>query len=239
MAATCKRNIFFQDNPPMPATPPQTGRRSIRLRDYDYAQAGAYFITICTQRRALWFQQAAIRTIAEQCWSAIPEHFPLVELDEWIVMPNHVHGIIVINDANEIQGTESSETDAPHRTGVQLNAPPAQIIAESTDLDASHRTGVQLNAPAPNRNALQCNNDINALQRRIPARNLNNRYSIISPYRNTLAVVVRTYKAAVTTRCRRAGYTHFEWQRNYHERIIREERDLNQIRQYIANNPSK
>src|SRR5262249_28966434 len=69
-----------------------------------------------------------------------------VELDEWIVMPNHVHGIIVINDANH----DIDRTDAPNEIqgrGVQLNAPASQIAAKSAALDGTHRTGVQLNAP--------------------------------------------------------------------------------------------
>lgn len=83
------------------------GRRSIRLPDYDYAQAGSYFITICTQGRACLFGDAAdgrmvlndAGRMAEKCWMDIPDHFPHVELDLFIVMPNHVHGILVIVDS--------------------------------------------------------------------------------------------------------------------------------------------
>ena len=73
-------------------------RRSIRLKDYDYSQAGAYFVTICTHNRAMLFDNNSIRAIAEQCWQEIPDHFLTVRLDEWIVMPNHIHGILVITD---------------------------------------------------------------------------------------------------------------------------------------------
>ena len=180
----------------MPAIPPQSSRRSLRLRNYGYAQAGAYFITICTQRRARFFENAMIHAIVEQCWLAIPEHVPFVELDEWVVMPNHVHGIIVIDHADN----DFRRADAPNE---------------------AHSTGVQLNAHASNDNALQCNSDIDTIRRDLPARDRKNRYSMISPHRDTLAVVVRTYKAAVTMRFRRAGYNDFGWQRNYHERIIR------------------
>jgi len=61
----------------------------------------------------------------------------------------------------------------------------------------------------------------------------------LSPHRDTLAVVIRTYKAAVTTLCRRAGRDDFAWQRNYYEHIIRNEGELNRIRQYIIDNPSR
>jgi REP element-mobilizing transposase RayT len=74
-------------------------RRSIRLRGYDYSQAGAYFVTICTHNHMLFFEDDRIRGIAEQCWLEIPRHFQDIELDEWVVMPNHLHGIIIITDA--------------------------------------------------------------------------------------------------------------------------------------------
>ena len=60
---------------------------------------------------------------------------------------------------------------------------------------------------------------------------------MISPRRNTLPVIIRTYKAAVSTLCRRAGYKHFKWQRGYYEHVIRSEDELNRARQYIFDNP--
>jgi REP element-mobilizing transposase RayT len=84
-------------------------RRSIRLQGYDYARAGAYFVTLSTRDRELLFENQAIRAIAERCWLAIPEHVPTVELDEWVVMPNHIQGIILIGN-NDIDG-ERDEAD--------------------------------------------------------------------------------------------------------------------------------
>lgn len=72
-----------------------------------------------------------------------------------------------------------------------------------------------------------------------PTRKTDNRFSAMSPHRNALAVIIRTYKAAVTTRCRREGFGDFAWQRNYYEHIIRDEDEFNRIRQYIAENPLK
>ncbi|WP_339136862.1 MAG: transposase [Candidatus Electrothrix sp. GW3-4] len=81
-------------------------RRSIRLRGYDYSQAGAYFVTICVHHRECLFGEITNRImrlndagkIAAQCWQDIPVHFSHAALDEWTVMPNHVHGIIVMAD---------------------------------------------------------------------------------------------------------------------------------------------
>lgn len=81
-------------------------RRSIRLQGFDYSGPGAYFVTICTQGRTCLFGDVVdskIRlndagTMVEKCWLAIPLHFPDVILDEFVVMPNHIHGIVVIKD---------------------------------------------------------------------------------------------------------------------------------------------
>lgn len=79
-------------------------RRSIRLKRFDYAQQGAYFVTICTHERENLFGRVAedeMRLSAEgeavrDVWSGLPRLFPSVDLDEFVVMPNHVHGIIAI-----------------------------------------------------------------------------------------------------------------------------------------------
>jgi len=73
-------------------------RRSIRLPDYDYAAASYYFVTICAHQKRPIFTQAAAATAVSEAWSQIPEHFSNVFVDEFVVMPNHVHGIIVIDE---------------------------------------------------------------------------------------------------------------------------------------------
>ena len=81
-------------------------RRSIRLPGYDYAQPGAYFVTLCTHDREALFGEVmadAMRLnpygeIVSMVWQDLPRHYPRVELDAFVIMPNHVHGIIVLND---------------------------------------------------------------------------------------------------------------------------------------------
>ena len=80
-------------------------RRSIRLKGYDYSQVGAYFVTICAQNRECRFGEVvdgAIKLSASgemvlSVWNDLPVRFPGIALDEFIVMPNHVHGIVVLN----------------------------------------------------------------------------------------------------------------------------------------------
>lgn len=72
-------------------------RRSIRLKDYDYSRDGAYFVTICTHHRDCCFERfVPLRCIVETQWRSIPERFPGVMLDEYVLMPNHFHGIMVL-----------------------------------------------------------------------------------------------------------------------------------------------
>lgn len=85
------------------------------MRGYDYAQAGAYFVTICAQDRACLFgdvtnDQVRLQPSGEMVlhwWMELPNKYPDVEIDDIVVMPNHLHGIILIND-------QSNNPQAPH-----------------------------------------------------------------------------------------------------------------------------
>jgi len=86
--------------------PQKHHRRSIRLKGYDYTQTGAYFITVVTHSRECLFGAIVDEVmhlnvageIARACWDDLPNHYPHIELDTFVVMPNHVHGIIVLTD---------------------------------------------------------------------------------------------------------------------------------------------
>jgi REP element-mobilizing transposase RayT len=96
-------------------------RRSIRLLGYDYSQPGAYYVTICTHQREYWLGTVQDRKMflsrsgemVEHCWRMLSDHFQYIELDKFIVMPNHLHGIVTIKDygqANSVlslNGTKS------------------------------------------------------------------------------------------------------------------------------------
>ena len=83
-----------------------TGRRSIRLGSYDYSHSGAYFVTVCAARRGHVFGRISEGRVVENenasivrdCWLELPYHYPHVSLDAFVVMPDHVHGIIVLLD---------------------------------------------------------------------------------------------------------------------------------------------
>lgn len=160
-------------------------RRSIRLRAYDYTRAGAYFITIVSFQRQCLFgkiidAEMVLSTggsIAVDEWRATAWIRPDVDLDAFVIMPNHVHGIVIIAD----MGDRGARPCAPTEHGF---------------------------------------GDIG-------------RYSLGS--------LVRSYKAAVTRRIRVLDEMPERrvWQRNYYERVIRNERELHAIRRYIEDNPLK
>lgn len=76
-------------------------RRSIRLPNWDYRKAGAYFVTICTYQREPHFDDPQKREAAADAWQAIPSHSSRVTLDDWVLMPDHLHGILVLSDSKE------------------------------------------------------------------------------------------------------------------------------------------
>ena len=80
---------------------PSRHRRSIRLPYYDYAQGGGYFLTICTHERRMLFENDRIAAIVTAAWEDLPNHHPNVELDEFVIMPNHVHGILILRPADD------------------------------------------------------------------------------------------------------------------------------------------
>ena len=86
--------------------PQRHHRRSVRLRQYDYAQAGAYFVTICVQGRECLLGEivgaavalSAYGQMVDDWWNDLPRRFPNLDLDGWVVMPNHMHGIVVLGE---------------------------------------------------------------------------------------------------------------------------------------------
>jgi len=72
--------------------------RSLRLDSHDYASTGAYFVTICTYQRQRLFEHPDLCRILEEQWQALPQQFPGVTLDEFVIMPDHIHFIIWLNE---------------------------------------------------------------------------------------------------------------------------------------------
>ena len=96
-------------------------RHSIRLKGYDYSQTGYYFVTICTRNRECVFSDVVdgkmklsrIGQLVQIAWNDLLERFHNLELDEFAVMPNHVHGIIIIVEAGLALPNQGAASSAP------------------------------------------------------------------------------------------------------------------------------
>ena len=172
----------------------QTKRKSQRKHGYDYSQSGYYAVTICTQNRSCLF--GVIDTgdillndagrLIDTIWREIPDHYSGIELDVMQIMPNHLHGIIVVRDV----GTAPRGRPNPGIENGQARGP-------------------------------------------VPTGYL------------SLSDVIERFKSLTTKRYISGVHSHgwksFSgklWQRSFHDRIIRNETELNKIRTYIHNNPS-
>jgi len=188
-------------------------RRSIRLQCYDYSQAGALFITICTNNRENLFGDIVAGAMhlndggqtVERCWVDIPAHFPSVELDEFVIMPNHVHGIIVLTDAMNTVGAKDVWAKDIRAKDIRAKDIRAKDI-RAKDIRAK---------------------DISPLQNR-PAGTS-----------GTIGSIVRGFKIGATKWFRQLGTIHEVWQRNYWEHVIRDETERDRFREYIRNNPAR
>ncbi|GAB7026582.1 transposase [Geotalea toluenoxydans] len=186
-------------------------RHSIRLQKYDYAAVGAYSVTICTQGRECIFgditngemhHNDAGRMVREW-WLKLPDKFPGVMLDEYVIMPNHFHGIIVMSGRGE--------PCVRPPLGVALGFAEPCV---RPDPIAIEKPGDHKDRPYGTRD-------------------------------NSLGRIVQAFKSLTTVEYTRGVQTfHWPsfpgrlWQRNFYERVIRDEAELAAIREYIQANPA-
>ena len=186
-------------------------RRSIRLRDYDYAAAGPYFVTLCAYRGRGLFGQfingrvivTPVGQIVQSCWDQISSHFPGVTIDAHVIMPNHFHGVLLIHEP----GTAPKDTRGEEGAATACRIPTSAAEEEVPFAPILHEGRT--------------------------------REDFASPVNRSLPTILRSFKSAVTRQahrqpgCRNARI----WQRGYYEHIIRSARSLEEVRCYIAQNP--
>jgi REP element-mobilizing transposase RayT len=204
-------------------------RRSIRLKGYDYSQAGLYFITICCQDRICRFGHIEnsemvlneLGMVACNEWAKLPERFPNFELDVFQIMPNHIHGIIILNEMPVGAGFTPAQNDMYiGATDIGATDIGATDIG-ATDIGATDIGATDIGAT-----------DIGATDIGATAR--------VAP---TVSDIVGAYKSLVANECLKLFKINNEtmgklWQRNYHEHIIRDEQSYLKISEYIINNPA-
>ena len=170
--------------------PKRHHRQSIRVQGYDYSQAGAYFVTVVTHQRECLFGKIEngemilneLGKIADECWRAIPEHFPFVELGMHVIMPNHMHGMIVIRADD---------------SGIGRGA---AMLRPYDDDGNPHKVNVKPRSSG---------------------------------------AIIRSYKSTVSYRINKEYNATGIWSRNYHEHIIRNEHEMDNIWRCIESNPAQ
>lgn len=231
----------------MPSELPK--RATIRWQGYDYANVGAYYLTIVTDDRRPLFgrivdgilQPSPIGELARQCWGAIPHHMPHVDVGEFVVMPNHVHGIVVIRERLVVLlGADHDRTDTMQRPDTMPDHDIMQRPDTPPDADATPRRAIP---DATNDGLDEHTANAPAAQRRAdhdrPLRPDAPRTMPIVPV-GSLGRIVRAYKSAVTRlACRDGLLPHGTpvWQRNYWDRVIRDDAEYERIAKYIRDNP--
>lgn len=153
-------------------------RKRNRLQNYNYSSEGWYFVTICIKDKEEFFGKIddgkmvlnEYGKIAQKCWLEIPDHFSDVETDEFIIMPNHIHGIVVINNTGNVGNGHARSLQSCQRQGQKL------------------------------------------------------------------FVIIGTFKSAVSKNVhRKISENNFQWQKSFYDHIIRDEKSLENIREYIFN----
>jgi len=195
-------------------------RRSIRLKGYDYARAGAYFVTVCTWRRECLFGDVADGEMSlndagkfvATTWDDLPARFAAVQLDAFVVMPNHIHGILLLMspiDTHDLCTEEPAKQGGPRKSPLTAK-PPARTAHFSRSLPRA-LSSAAIASPTP-------------------------QPKVSGP---TLGEILRAFKSisavGVNRRLHRQGLA--LWQRGYYEHIIRDPQSLDQIRRYIEANP--
>ena len=243
-------------------------RRSIRLKGYDYANSGAYFVTIVTQGRACLFGEivnAETRlndagSVIRRLWFELNNKFRTVETDNFVIMPNHFHGIVVIADVGADlcvgpltdlrvgplgKGTHAGVPLQGRHAGAPLQRGPQPTMRMGTgaginpDVHPAHQgthTGVPLQGTHP--------------VRPVAPRGASMCAPVLAPKNATqrapLPAIVQWFKTMTTNEYLRgvktSGWAPFQgqlWQRNYYEHVIRDEYMSNRIREYMLNNPAQ
>jgi REP element-mobilizing transposase RayT len=193
---------------------------SARMQNWDYASNGTYFITICTKDREHFFGEmingklkiSPVGAIAYVLWKEIKNHAKNIELGEFIVMPNHVHGILILNDddlgkmAGDAIQDRDSKDDGDKTRGVET----------THDVETTHALSL---LPQPS------SNHKNIGKKRFQDQG-----------KNSISSIVGSYKSAVTKYCNQLELD-MGWQSRFHDHIIRDEDSFQSISDYIINNP--
>lgn len=190
-------------------------RKHIRLRNFDYSSEGAYFITFSTKYRIRYFGElkngniilSEIGTIADEYINKITDHFPQAELDEYCIMPDHIHCILFLIGKPLGYQVGHRHFIPPLYPLINPKSPEKgpRLIGPKTDKEDTKETALRIN-------------------------------QFSKPVSGSISVIIQQFKAAVKRECNKRGLS-FHWHGRFHESVIRTEADYQRIKNYIKKNP--
>ena len=233
-------------------------RRSIRLKGYDYSRPGIYFFTICVNPRESLFGAfsdgivllSPYGEIVKSTWFDLPNHNLNITLDTFVIIPDHFHGIIIINETSAVGEQGGHDTD---------NGDAGDDVGPGSEQNVGAGSGQNVGAgsePAP---TFSTNDPSGTFSTNDPAGTFctndrtdpictNNPASHIAPFRRApvpkqqpLSEIIRQFKTFSARRINEMRKTPgvSVWQRNYYESIIRGKDNLDKVRKYILANPQR
>jgi putative transposase len=243
---------------------PSLNRRSQRLPGYDYTTPGVYFVTIVTHDRARVFGEVVggeMRLsrpgeIAQHEWSRLPARFSRLVLSAFVVMPDHIHGILILNDVDSPGNRGTGLLDNTDNRGAFPRAPTPRTTLEIPSRGTGvNSTNTGQNGPPVPRNPTPCTpleipgrgtgvNSTNTGQNgppvpRNPSTIPPSHEEFGAPVPGSIPTIIRSYKSSVTQRLIwLLGFQSPIWQRGYYERILRTDESLEVAQAYILANPA-
>ncbi len=190
-----------------------------RLQNWDYGWNASYFITICTANMFRYFGEiidGEMRLndsglMAGKFWAEIPEHFTDAVLDEYVIMPNHIHGIITIDKSDDGRYPDEMHSDRNFRDFVDFRRDAINRVSTESQMN------IEIGSENPNGGITGKNNPM---------------------FYENISRIIRWYKGRMSFEIHKT-LAAFNWQPRFHDHIIRDEASYQKIREYIQKNPIK
>jgi putative transposase len=269
-------------------------RRTTRLPGYDYSKEGAYFVTVCTYQKMSLFgtikeglvQLNEFGRIVSDCWALLPSHFSNIHLDEFVIMPNHIH--CIINICGPVGARPASPESTSNTSPESISSMSPESISSTSPESTSNTSTESISNTSPESISSTSPESISStspestsstspesisylgeaglgrtqgeaglgrtqgeaglgrtqgeagLAPTVNQRGNSVRIIQSCLQRGSIGAIIGSFKASVTKRINelRGSPGAIIWQRNYYERVVRNDSELIRTRRYIADNPN-
>ncbi|WP_339384009.1 transposase [Fischerella sp. FACHB-380] len=200
-------------------------------------------MTICTRDRTCFFGDvidgkvdlSEIGQIAQLYWAEIPSHFDHTYIDAYAIMPNHVHGIVVIDRPHNVETRHGASDHGASDHGASDHGASDHGASDHGASDHGASDHGASDHGASDHGASDHGASLH--QPQTQAIDQSNKFAPLKS--GSLQAIINAYKSSVTRWCRKNGQENFGWQSRFYDHVIRADSSLDRIREYIANNPTK